>query len=76
MLEATTAKVAAVGTMNAERTGRERTDANTPPAVFAAAWTRCGECRPGFFFAGLSAEKSEPVVAERGEECFPTVKSS
>src|SRR5699024_5622984 len=67
-LEATTAAVAAVGTMNAESTCRVRTAASTPPAVFA----RSGECRPDLFFA-VSAEKREPFAFVLGAECLPTV---
>src|SRR5690625_992905 len=67
-LEATTAAVAAVGTTNAESTGRVRTAASTPPAVFA----RSGECRPDLFFA-VSAEKREPLAFVLGAECLPTV---
>ena len=68
-LEATTAAVAAVGTMNAESTGRVRTAASTPPAVFCRS---AGAWRPVFFFAD-SAEKIEPVFLVFGAECLPTV---
>ena len=68
-LDATTAAVAAVGTMNAESTGRVRTAASTPPAVFCRS---AGACRPVLFFA-VSAEKIEPDFLVLGAECLPTV---
>ena len=67
-LDATTAAVAAVGTMNAESTGRVRTAASTPPAVFCRS---AGACRPVFF--AVSAEKIEPDFLVLGAECLPTV---
>ncbi|MEW1987147.1 hypothetical protein AB0365_03475 [Brevibacterium casei] len=66
-VEPTTAAVAAAGTTNAERTGRDRTAASTPPAD-------SGVWRPLRRFRGASAERNEPFVV--GEECLPTVRPS
>ena len=53
---------------------RQLTDYGQQQAVQTAEYiTSHYKRRPDFFFGALSAEKSEPVVVERGEECFPAV---